>query len=205
MKKCNLCNSENLMESAQESRLIPGAKYVNCKSCGNVMILSNNVLIPTPQDNNKMTQAMIEDAAIAFSNNAQLMAASLTGKNFENEIQPTTVQNLMQAYVENFLEDMDTEEEEYEYCGCFDDCDDCDEEYHVLSEEDVDETISLAAVETRSESIKKDYLLVKNGNKQIYANVTKLFMNEIINSINGEFKLYELNEVKPHREVKYSL
>ena len=121
--KCNLCNSENLMESSKESRLIPGAKYVACKSCGNVMILTNGVLIPTPQTRDKMTQNIIEDAAIAFSENATLMAVSLTGETLENEMQPSTVKNLVQEYVNKHMDSMEEKLEEY-LCDCDDyDCD----------------------------------------------------------------------------------
>ena len=123
MKKCNLCNSENLMKSSKESRLVPGANYVACKSCGNVMMLSNDVLIPTPQQNNAMVKTMIEDAANAFSENGLLMGVSLTGRNFENDVQPTTVQNLVQDYVNNYIDSM---EELKEDTYCCDDCNNCD-------------------------------------------------------------------------------
>lgn len=218
--KCNLCNSENLMESLKESRLIPGAKYVTCKSCGNVMILSNGVLIPTPQTNDKMTQAMIEDAAIAFSENGKLMAASLTGKNCENEIQPTTVQDLMQDYVNNFINSMNESEEDI--CDCDNcDCEDCDcedyidfdnfdeseENYDYLEtvhEAEVDKKLSLETASTlKAEG--KDYLVIHpSGTKHVYKNCSKQFLLDIINSIGSKVEVFELKEIELKQEVKYS-
>lgn len=218
--KCNLCNSENLMESLKESRLIPGAKYVTCKSCGNVMILSNGVLIPTPQTNDKMTQAMIEDAAIAFSENGKLMAASLTGKNCENEIQPTTVQDLMQDYVNNFINSMNELEEDI--CDCDNcDCEDCDcedyidfdnfdeseENYDYLEtvhEAEVDKNISLEAASTlKAEG--RDYLVIHpSGAKHVYKNCSKQFLLDIINSIGSKVEVFELKEIELKQEVRYS-
>lgn len=218
--KCNLCNSENLMESLKESRLIPGAKYVTCKSCGNVMILSNGVLIPTPQTNDKMTQAMIEDAAIAFSENGKLMAASLTGKNCENEIQPTTVQDLMQDYVNNFINSMNESEEDI--CDCDNcDCEDCDcedyidfdnfdeseENYDYLEtvhEAEVDKELSLETASTlKAEG--RDYLVIyPSGTKHVYKNCSKQFLLDIINSIGSKVEVFELKEIELKQEVRYS-
>lgn len=213
--KCNLCNSENLMESLKESRLIPGAKYVTCKSCGNVMILSNGVLIPTPQTNDKMTQAMIEDAAIAFSENGKLMAASLTGKNCENEIQPTTVQDLMQDYVNNFINSMNELEEDIcdcEDCDCedyidFDNFDESEENYDYLEtvhEAEVDKKLSLETASTlKAEG--KDYLVIHpSGTKHVYKNCSKQFLLDIINSIGSKVEVFELKEIELKQEVKYS-
>lgn len=208
MKKCNLCNSDALMESVGESRLIPGAKYVNCCSCGNMMILSEGVLIPTPQADNEMTKAMIEDAANCFlaNYNGRLMAASLTGKNCETHVQPTAVQQLMQNYVGEFIEKIEEAMNE--------DCDECEEECSnccspTLQEEQIDMNISLAAVSIRSndgQAETKSYLLVrKDGNKQIIEGATKLFITEIINTIEEGFVLYEINEITPKTEVKYSI
>ena len=218
--KCNLCNSENLMESLKESRLIPGAKYVTCKSCGNVMILTNGVLIPTPQTNDKMTQAMIEDAAIAFSENGKLMAASLTGKNCENEIQPTTVQDLMQDYVNNFINSINELEEDI--CDCDNcDCEDCDCEDYIdfdkfdESEENYDylETVHEAEVNKKlsletASTLKaegKDYLVIHpSGTKHVYKNCSKQFLLDIINSIGSKVEVFELKEIELKQEVKYS-
>lgn len=211
--KCNLCNSENLMESLKESRLIPGAKYVTCKSCGNVMILSNGVLIPTPQTNDKMTQAMIEDAAIAFSENGKLMAASLTGKNCENEIQPTTVQDLMQDYVNNFINSMNELEEDICDCDDYDcdkdfiDFDDEEENYEylgIIPESDVNKKLSLETASTlKAEG--KDYLVIHpSGTKHVYKNCSKQFLLDIINSIGSKVEVFELKEIELKQEVRYS-
>lgn len=213
MRKCNLCNSENLMESLRESRLIPGAKYVACKSCGNVMILSNGVLIPTPQTNDKMTQNIIEDAAIAFSENAPLAAVSLTGERFENEVQPSTVKNLVQEYVNKHMESMEEKLEEY-LCDCDCDCDedfinfdDEEENYEYLGtvpESNVDKNISLEAA-SMLKTDNNDYLVIlPSGEKQVYRNCSKQFLLDIINSVGSHVEVFELKEIELKQEVRYS-
>ena len=212
--KCNLCNSENLMESLKESRLIPGAKYVTCKSCGNVMILTNGVLIPTPQTRDKMTQNIIEDAAIAFSENASLMAVSLTGETLENEMQPSTVKNLVQEYVNKHMDSMEEKLEEY-LCDCDDyDCDkdfidfdDEEENYEylgIIPESDVNKKLSLETASTlKAEG--KDYLVIHpSGTKHVYKNCSKQFLLDIINSIGSKVEVFELKEIELKQEVKYS-
>lgn len=212
--KCNLCNSENLMESLKESRLIPGAKYVACKSCGNVMILTNGVLIPTPQTRDKMTQNIIEDAAIAFSENATLMAVSLTGETLENEMQPSTVKNLVQEYVNKHMDSMEEKLEEY-LCDCDDyDCDkdfidfdDEEENYEylgIIPESDVNKKLSLETASTlKAEG--KDYLVIHpSGTKHVYKNCSKQFLLDIINSIGSKVEVFELKEIELKQEVKYS-
>lgn len=227
MKKCNLCNSTNLMESLKESRLIAGCKYVTCKSCGNVMILSNGVLIPTPQTNDKMTKAMIEDAAIAFSDNAQLMATSLTGKNYENDIQPTTVQDLMQDYVnKKYMESVEVEEN----FNCDLDCDNCEDgcpDFEEKKEEALkngreicEEHITITVTDTTkpqksvevvnkhltTDSELKDYLIVlESGEKQLFKGCSKQFLLNILNTMNSnDIELYELKSIKLKQEVKYN-
>lgn len=212
--KCNLCNSENLMESSKESRLIPGAKYVACKSCGNVMILTNGVLIPTPQTRDKMTQNIIEDAAIAFSENASLMAVSLTGETLENEMQPSTVKNLVQEYVNKHMDSMEEKLEEY-LCDCDDyDCDkdfidfdDEEENYEylgIIPESDVNKKLSLETASTlKAEG--KDYLVIHpSGTKHVYKNCSKQFLLDIINSIGSKVEVFELKEIELKQEVRYS-
>lgn len=212
--KCNLCNSENLMESLKESRLIPGAKYVACKSCGNVMILTNGVLIPTPQTRDKMTQNIIEDAAIAFSENASLMAVSLTGETLENEMQPSTVKNLVQEYVNKHMDSMEEKLEEH-LCDCDDyDCDkdfidfdDEEENYEylgIIPESDVNKKLSLETASTlKAEG--KDYLVIHpSGTKHVYKNCSKQFLLDIINSIGSKVEVFELKEIELKQEVKYS-
>ena len=212
--KCNLCNSENLMESSKESRLIPGAKYVACKSCGNVMILTNGVLIPTPQTRDKMPQNIIEDAAIAVSENASLMAVSLTGETLENEMQPSTVKNLVQEYVNKHMDSMEEKSEEYLWdCDDYDcdkdfiDFDDEEENYEylgIIPESDVNKNISLEAASTlKAEG--RDYLVIHpSGTKHVYKNCSKQFLLDIINSIGSKVEVFELKEIELKQEVKYS-
>ena len=200
MKKCNLCNSENLMKSSKESRLVPGANYVACKSCGNVMMLSNDVLIPTPQQNNAMVKTMIEDAANAFSENGLLMGVSLTGRNFENDVQPTTVQNLVQDYVNNYIDSMEELEENYEYLKKIP-ITNLDKEMSITN---LDKEISLKTASTLNKE-GKDYLLIKpSGEKIVFKNCSKEFLLNIINDMKVQVEVFELNEIKLKQEVKYS-
>jgi hypothetical protein len=214
------------MKSSKESRLVPGANYVACKSCGNVMMLSNDVLIPTPQQNNAMVKTMIEDAANVFSENGLLMGVSLTGRNFENDVQPTTVQNLVQDYVNNYIDSM---EELKEDTYCCDDCDNCDcddfidfddedeeENYEYLKKipitnldkemsiTNLDKEISLKTASTLNKE-GKDYLLIKpSGEKIVFKNCSKEFLLNIINDMKVQVEVFELNEIKLKQEVKYS-
>lgn len=202
MKKCNLCNSENLMKSSKESRLVPGANYVACKSCGNVMMLSNDVLIPTPQQNNAMVKTMIEDAANAFSENGLLMGVSLTGRNFENDVQPTTVQNLVQDYVNNYIDSMEELKEDMYCCDdcdfeddsydCYDDCDDCDccdcDDFIDFDDEDEEENY---------EYLKK--IPITNLDKEMsITNLDKEISLKTASTLNKEGKDYLL--IKPSGE-----
>lgn len=224
-KNCILCNSERLYTSGKESLLIKGAKYTSCLSCGNVMIDYNNTLIPTPQDDNEMTKAMIEDAAKAFElNGAKLMAVSLTEeKNMESHMQPTTVKENMQNYVNMHIHKFDElDEDEIEEFSDFDECD-CEEElidfddfdgnYDYLVEqpievevekEEADKELSLqVASELRTEG--RDYLLVMpDGRKQVYLKCSKEFIKSIINSVGSHVQLFELNEIELKTEVTYS-
>lgn len=216
-RTCKLCNSERLYESSKESSLIKGAKYVSCLSCGNVMIDFNNTLIPTPQEDNEMTKAMIEDAAQAFNaNSAQLMAVSLTEeKNMESHMQPSTVKENMQNYVNMHIHK--SEECDCEECDCEDeeliDFDDFDGNYDYsveqpieveVEKEEADKELSLAAAsELRTEG--RDYLLVMpDGRKQVYLQCSKEFIKSIINSIGSHVQLFELKEIELKTEVTYS-
>lgn len=214
-RTCKLCNSKRLYESNKESSLIKGAKYVSCLSCGNVMIDFNNTLIPTPQEDNEMTKAMIEDAAQAFNaNSAQLMAVSLTEeKNMEAHMQPTTVKDNMLAYINMHIHESD--ECDCEECDCEDeeliDFDDFDGNYDYLVEqpievevEEADKELSLAAAsELRTEG--HDYLLVMpDGRKQVYLQCSKEFIKSIINSVGSHVQLFELKEIELKTEVTYS-
>lgn len=202
MKQCNLCNSENLMTSRKESNLVPGAKYVHCKSCGNVMLLTNDILIPTPNSDTDMTKAMIEDAANAFSEQG-LASSSLYGLNREPHMQPSNMVTALNEYVNTMIgqtEEIEDEEEfdmdmEEENCDCSEPCEICE----------CDNTRVLVNHNTILEETYKDYLLVnKAGEKQLYKGCDKEFILNVINSIGSEVKLYEIKEIKLKQEVKYN-
>ena len=218
--KCALCNSTNLLKAEKESALIKNAHYTSCMDCGNVMILLNNTLIPTPTEDNEMTKAMIEDAAQAFKMNRgiSLQAVSLTEeKNMETHMQPTTVKENIGNYVNMHLHKFDELDEiedftDFDECDCEEeeeliDFDDFDGDYGYLEqvkEEEVDKELSLqAASELRTES--KDYLLIlPNGEKQLFRNCSKEFILSIINSIGSHVQLFELNEIELKTQVKYN-
>lgn len=174
MNNCKNCNSTNLMTSAGESKLIPGAKYVACRDCGNVMMLVDETLIPTPTTETEMTKTMIEDATQCFDGNeARLLGVSLTAE------------DNIRRYVDGMLEEIQDDEEEF----------DMDMEEYDYDEECVEDTSAEG----------NDYLLVSpSGEKQIYKNCSKEFMLNIINSLNGEVKLYEINEIELKQEIRYS-
>lgn len=201
MKKCNLCNSEKLMESAKESQLIPGAKYVACNSCGNMMVLVNDTLIPTPTNHSAMTKVMIEDAANSFDQ--KLLGVSLTGgRVMEADMQPSKVQNLIAEYVNNALDAIEDDIEEEFDMDIEEECD-CDEPCEICECNNTRVIVNHKNVE--SDNMYKDYLLVnKAGEKQLYKGCDKEFMLDIINSIGSEVKLYEVKEIKLKQEVKYN-
>lgn len=128
MKKCVLCQSERLKISERTSQLIPGAKYAACLDCGNVNLIVNDVMIPTPESDTETTKALIKDAAEALGT-AGLMKVSLTAEN------PADIEKLkltISNYVKNVLGETD-EEDVCDTCGeCPCICDD-------LIEEDLDE------------------------------------------------------------------
>ena len=214
--KCALCNSTNLLKAEKESALIKNAHYTNCMDCGNVMILLNDTLIPTPTEDNEMTKAMIEDAAQAFKMNrgVSLQAVSLTeDKDMETHMQPTTVKENMENYVNMHMHTYDELDEindftDLEECECEEDIipfDDFDGDYGYLEqvkEEEVDKELSLqVASELRTEG--KDYLLVlPDGTKQVYLRCSKEFILSIINSIGSHVQLFELNEIELKTQVK---
>lgn len=218
MKKCNLCNSEKLLTSKGESQLLKDSHYVSCMDCGNVMILTNDTLIPTPTDDTKMTKAMIEDAAKAFSLNQGMLlqAASLTAdNNMEPHIQPTTVKDAMQAYVNMHLhntqeeceyDESDCDNEEEEYID-FDDFDESEENYEYLEAvpaEQVDKNLSLETASMLRTNGSNYLVILPSGEKHVYRNCSKEFILSIINSIGSHVQLFELNEIELKSEVKYS-
>lgn len=132
--RCNLCNSEHIMVSANESTLIPGARYCNCRGCGNMMIEKDNTIIPTPVEDNMLVKAMIEDASNAFRNNngARLMAVSLNGQDVQVNQQPIAVKQALADYVNQFVginntdEEYDEDEEDY-VLECDGMCEECED------------------------------------------------------------------------------
>lgn len=136
MKKCTLCKSDRLRESDKESKLIPKAKYAVCLDCGNVNLLVNGVVIPTPQEEGEMTTALIKDAAEAFGT-ANLRKISVTG----NDTVPLDdIKNQIETYVNSFVDEDICEvcgespcicdeliEEDLDEFECDHDCDNCDE------------------------------------------------------------------------------
>lgn len=215
--KCVLCNSKNLLKSEKESALIKNAHYASCKDCGNVMMMLNDTLVPTPTEDNAMTKAMIEDAAKSFGvPGAFLQAVSLTAeKNMEPHMQPTVVKENIERHMNMQMndseEECDCEECDCVVCDCDEeeiiDFDDFDGDYSYLEqikEEEVDKELSLkAASELRTEG--HDYLLIlPNGEKQVYRNCSKEFILSIINSIGSHVQLFELNEIELKTQVKYN-
>lgn len=203
MKNCLNCNSENLMVSEKESNLIPSAKYVTCRSCGNVMFRIQDTLIATPTDDNSRTKLLIQDAANCFGMEG---AASLDGKTIPVEIQPVQTIESIKAYIEDQLQ-----KENYDF-----DEDDCDEEYE---EEEYDEYIEKEMTEEEREDLQaiieeaeKGYepdpnfmiLLHNSGEKHMYMNTSPEFMLNIINDIKEPFSLFELKHIPLKTEVKYS-
>ena len=185
--KCALCNSTNLLKAEKESALIKNAHYTNCMDCGNVMILLNDTLIPTPTED----------------------------KDMETHMQPTTVKENMKNYVNMHMHTYDELDEindftDLEECECEEEIipfDDFDGDYGYLEqvrEEEVDKELSLkVASELRTEG--HNYLLIlPNGDKQVYRNCSKEFILSIINSIGSHVQLFELNEIELKTQVKYN-
>lgn len=206
MIRCSVCGNENLMMAGQ-SKLIENARYGIC-SCGKVMIIQGDTAIPTPTENNEMTKALIQDAAEALNAPSALRAVSLNRTDIQVEMQPTQVKQNIANYISNFLRSQEEEELDYdmeddycEDCGYYE-CE-CDDEYDC----DCDEC-HCEAEEAFAEN--KNYLLITpGGERNIYENIHPKFLEEILNNIVGEFKLYELKEVELKKEkveiVKYKL
>ena len=206
MIRCSVCGNENLM-MAGESKLIENARYGIC-SCGKVMIVQGDTAIPTPTDNNEMTKALIQDAAEALNTPSALRAVSLNRTDIQVEMQPTQVKQNIANYISNYLRSQEEDELDYEMeddycedCGCYIcECDnDCDCELCHCEEEVESEFIP-----------NKNYLLITpGGERNMYENISPEFLEDIINNIVGEFKLFELKEVELKKEkveiVKYKL
>ena len=232
--KCNLCNSERLLVSQDESVLMPGAKYCNCMDCGNMMILKDGTLIPTPTTDNMLVKAMIEDAAQSFKNNAgaRLMSVSLNGTDIQVNQQPTTVKETLNNYINQFLdsdeedEELDMDEEIVECNGlcdeCADGCPDFEEKkaeaikkgipvYHESRVTDisinypVQNSVTVEKVTANNKKELNDYLvLLPNGEKMMYRNCEKQFLLSIINSMGPNIELYQLNKIELVAETTYT-
>lgn len=206
MIRCSVCGNENLM-MAGESKLIKNARYGIC-SCGKVMIVQGDTAIPTPTENNEMTKALIQDAAEALNAPSALRAVSLNRTDIQVEMQPTQVKQNIANYISSYLRSQEKDELDYvmeddccEDCGCYIcECDnDCDCELCHCEEE----------VESSFEPNKSYLLVTPGGERNIYEQIAPYFLEEIINNIAGEFKLFELKEVALKKEkveiVKYKL
>lgn len=215
MMKCSVCGNENLKVQGK-SGLIQDGYYAVC-SCGKVMIIKNGIAIPTPTDNNEFTKLLIQDAANALNNPHELMAASLNKEDIQTEMQPTQVKEKIANYISNFLRKNNDEEiDEYEEYDEYEDDDEYYDEMFDLEEEEYNqEEIRTSLYDDRDFS-KKEYLLVipkQEGHptKEMftYQNMSKQFMQDILNDIKYEFKLYELKEVEVKKEeirvMKYML
>lgn len=234
MKKCSNCGNEKLMVSVKESKLIRGAKYAACTDCGNMMILINGLLLPTPTEDSPRTKLLIQDASDCFDSLMSLGGvASLDGKTTPIEIQPIQTLEHAQKYIEDqlYLHMTHVEEEDYEeyiddQFSCDEECDRCSEGCPDFDEKKAEaiangqpvyqesKTMS-AAVDMSGFPVEEinvtevkpsgNYLLLlPNGEKQLYMNTSKGFIINIINDIDTDFSLFELKLVDIKSEVKYS-
>lgn len=216
MMKCSVCGNENLKVQGK-SKLIQDGYYAVC-SCGKVMIIQNGIAIPTPTDNNEFTKLLIQDATNALNNPNNLMAVSLNKDDIQTEMQPIQVKEKIANYISNFLRKNDNEEIDDEYEG-YDDYNEYDEEYDEmfdLEEEYNHQEETRTSLYDNKDFSKKEYLLViprQEGHptKEMftYQNMDKHFMQDILNDIKYDFKLYELKEVEVKKEeikvMKYML
>lgn len=233
MKKCSNCGNEKLMVSVKESKLIKGAKYAACTDCGNMMILINNLLLPTPTEDSPRTKLLIQDASDCFDSLMSLGGvASLDGKTTPIEIQPIQTLEHAKKYIEDQLDlHENIEKEDYneyidEQLECDENCDECadgcpdfDEKKAeaIANDEPVyreSKTVSAAIdmadfpveeIQVTEVKASGNYLLLlPNGEKQLYMNTSKDFIINIINDIGSHFSLFELKYVDLKSEVKYS-
>lgn len=217
MKKCSNCQNDRLMVSQKESKVIQGAKYVACPNCGNIMLLINDIIVPTPTDNSPQTKLLIQDAADCFDSLAMLGAASLDGQTTPVDIQPTQALENANKYVENAINAALEDEEEY-HEEEYDDLesehyeddykDDYEDDECTCSEYVCDNYIEEMKEEIMNDPFRpegNDYLLIlPSGEKQMFRNTSKEFMVNIINDIGSHIMLYELKPIELKKEVKYS-
>lgn len=203
MKKCNNCgNITKLIVSTRQSAIIKDAHYVSCLDCGNVMLMVNNKIIPTPTSNTPQTKLLIQDAANCFDALMVNGVASLDGKTTPTDIQPSQVLQELQDYVDYYIYHGD--EEDLDECDCCNECCSC-----VCDQDSACTCQELAICEeekiTVNTTVNKDYLLISSsGEKQVYQNCSKDFMINIINDIGTDFSLFELKPVELKSKVKYT-
>lgn len=212
MKKCNNCGNENLMVSKKESGVIKGANYVACTECGNIMLLINDTLLPTPNDNSPQTKLLIQDAADCFDSLMVMGAASLDGKTTPVDIQPSQTLDGLQDYVNSQLnealnDEVEEDEEEYEdICDC--EICNCNLEEEPLFEKDVyegDRDLSVAIAQDVYNQEGDDYLVIlPSGEKQVYMDTSKDFIVNIVNNIGSHVRLFKISEVELKKEVRYN-
>lgn len=198
MKICNSCGNKNLIVSTKKSDIIKGANYVACLDCGNIMLILNDEMLPTPTSNTPQTKLLIQDAANCFDSLMVGGAASLNGKTTPTDIQPSQALEGIQDYINHYLclEEYFEEDDPDECEGC-DDCCSC-----VC---DIDTECTCQENSNYSYIKDDDYLLIlPSGEKQIYRNCSKDFMMNIINDIGSNVKLFNIKEIELKSEVKYT-
>lgn len=200
-KSCTNCNNENLIISQRESKVMPKSKYAACTKCGKVMMLMNDILIPTPTDESPRTKLLIQDAADCFTELMSLGgAASLDGQTTPVNMQPTQALESAKASLLAAATTADDEEYEVEYDEYYEDEYDLDDE-EIEDYEDMQRNM---LIENTAPEY-KDYLLVHpSGEKQLYRNTSKDFMINIINDIGSHIMLYELKAVELKTQITYS-
>ena len=136
MNTCVNCKNEDLIISTRESRVMPNTKYAACCQCGKVMLLINNMLLPTPTDDTPQTKLLIQDAADCFDNLSSLgMAASLDGLTTPINIQPTQSIDSLRKDLSSMLSHIDEEDEKYEEYEDEDYYDEDEDEYYDEDED----------------------------------------------------------------------
>ena len=106
--KCLKC--ESVITKKGESTMVKGLTYCLCQSCGNVMLLQDEKLINTPEDNSPATKLMIEDAVKALGLPTPIV--SLDGKRPSLEMQLEETKERFANFVSDLFEEEEENEEE---------------------------------------------------------------------------------------------
>lgn len=228
MKVCNNCGNKNLMVSKKESSIIKGAKYVACtgeNGCGNIMLLINGILAPTPTDNNGV---LMLDATECFHSLVNIDSI----ESLEKEAALADIHTIEQAqtYIEKQIElqlkkgILISEDELINSCDencdeCFEGCSDFEKRKAEAIANDQPVYLETKTVSASIDSMEPTeeiqisevkpvgnyLLLLSNGEKQVYMGTSKDFMINIINNIGSQdFALFELKHIELKQEVKYS-